>query len=76
MADSKQIAMRADTELSAAAQALRHANALFDALRYLMSAGDLNRVDTSSLAEIGAELVGTYAERAAGEAEFFEGAAR
>lgn len=66
MTDRKDLAKRAATELSAAARALRHANALFFILNDLLSGDEL------ALVEIGAELTSSYGERATSEAEFFE----
>ncbi|CAG9194521.1 conserved hypothetical protein [Paraburkholderia tropica] len=72
---ARKTAARAADELAAAARALRQANALFHVLEYIASAGDACGFDDLTLAEIGKELAGNYAERAQAEAvRFSEGA--
>ncbi|MBB2977663.1 hypothetical protein [Paraburkholderia tropica] len=68
---ARKTAARAADELAAAARALRQANALFHVLEYTASAGDACGFDDLTLAEIGKELAGNYAERAQAAADRF-----
>ena len=63
---------RAARELEAAAQAMRNALALFETIAYAEGNGDVERIDTMTLARIGVEMIGQYAERAQSESEWFE----
>jgi hypothetical protein len=66
---------RAADELAAAAKALWRANVLFRLIAVSIAAGEVEKIDALSLAEIGDELTATYGERAEGESKFFvEGA--
>ncbi|VVE33686.1 hypothetical protein [Pandoraea sputorum] len=62
---------RAESELRAAASAMRHVVALFDAI---VVGADMGKpvIDAQSLAEIGRELAMTHSERFTSEAEWFE----
>jgi hypothetical protein len=72
---ARKTAGRAADELAAAARALRQANALFHVLEYIASSDGTCGFDDLTLAEIGKELAGNYAERAQAESDrFAEGA--
>ncbi|WP_321920067.1 hypothetical protein [Paraburkholderia tropica] len=73
---ARKTAVRAADELAAAARALRQANALFHVLEYIASADDTCGFDDLTLAEIGKELAGNYAERAQQQADQFAEGAR
>lgn len=62
---------RAESELRAAASALLHVVALFDAIAVGANM-DKPLIDTLSLAEIGRGLAITHLERFTSEAEWFE----
>ncbi|UVA79409.1 hypothetical protein [Pandoraea commovens] len=71
MAHKPDAMARAESELRAAASALLHVVALFDAIAVGAGMGK-PVIDAQSLAEIGRELAMTYSERFTSEAEWFE----
>lgn len=70
-----EVAHRASRELIAITHALGRAVAFFWVIRQALAEEECSQRDVLALLDVGAEICGTYAERAAGEAVSFEEAA-
>ncbi len=68
---SPTILKRASTELTVARDALMQARSLFAVIAHAVTAGKMDELDVESIAEIGIEWAGAYAERANGEVAYF-----